>query len=86
MDIAPAEIKAVMIKYHISGRKRRDILSLLIADRVGANIFVHENPKDFIRDEQIRQLIKKENIGVKIVQLPDAISEIKEYINNRPPS
>lgn len=84
ISISPSEINKVMDKYNISKpnskkfkNKRRDVHSLLIANKLGIDIFIC-NDKDYKTDSQIQAFIKGEGIKVEIVQLSDVISKIKE--------
>lgn len=50
---------------------------LIIAKKKNIDIFIHYNPNHFERNQQIKKLIMNEISGVRILQLSEAIHEIK---------
>ena len=75
--ISPQEREDVIAKYHISHRKHRDLNILLILMKNKVDIFIHDNPADFVRDTQIMRFILDMKIGHKILSLSDVIGKIK---------
>ena len=84
ISISPQERDDLIAKYHISFRKHRDLNILLILVKNNVDMFIHDNPADFVRDTQIMHFIKDMKIGHKILTLLDAVCKINfvQYRNN----
>jgi hypothetical protein len=77
VDIPPNELNNIIYSYHISVKKRRDVLSLMISEKVHADLFIHFNPVDFERDSQIQSFITERSMTSRIVGLATAFEEIR---------
>lgn len=76
VDVPPNELNDTIKSFRISEKKKRDVLSLMIAERIHADIFIHYNPKDYERDQHIHEFITK-RITSQVIGLETALSEIR---------